>query len=714
METNFLSHLEISNCAYPQNLDTIKNDISQYFQISKLINQTLKLGGHALMVKTSNGPISKPDINLQFSNMPDIITWGSSEKKQSKTKKNKKQEESNKIRRTSKRITKNPKKQDSEKRSPQNLKTVMSHSKSSTTDYQKNREKDFDFLMLNGILFRKKFLVRSGLDDKLCPLEYSVEDYWFLFQFLSRNMLECPQNLYAMKQLLRSISVSFMDIKDNKKFDSKKYDEWRSFKEKWSLFLERMNENLVFLSKFQKDVNFKWLNEFKKKVQHFLNSDKKDWRNFDYEISLYQRTNFLQDYINFIGKVLTTDESFSTRSFIEHLSKKNTLTMIQKENIKILNESFDNLMELKKRIGVKDFSDKEQEKKNLISKNVVLANLVLKFEEKNNLGKKMKKYVKIPVYYPEIDRTDIYNLTEKSLEFVTETVKNQMDALEEETKMEIEENQNRKYDENHSEKTLLGFLYQYGEYFSELIGQQMKKSKLNISQLRKIVLHVYSTRICCPSCKSFLSNENTFQTILRTLINQKIYDLDKSELDETNVKDLNETLNNIKLRIKLSYTLPPLNDPEINQAKKERNREKKEKRTLIIDTEEKDFFNFKLLFGFLKNDQIKLIKSTFFVSTAPLFRLINSNIYDQEKEIENIIAKNLNYKALNNSALFENRLRRNIISFDKINPEIIDANDNPNIIIFTKDFAFSNEEILEDLKSVFYFFNNFTSYFYFR
>ena len=188
---------------------------------------------------------------------------------------------------------------------------------------------------------------------------------------------------------------------------------------------------------------------------------------------------------------------FSERLF-EFMTSRREFQQLEENKLEYLKTIYNNLAQNKINLNLNTNKDIK-----LIGKNICVSNLKVKF-----CGDKSKSII-IPIYYPNIDSINLNKLSKSSQPIIQFHSSYQYLLTVHQIEDKIANIDENDFNENHSEKVLMGFVYKYRFYFATIIAQIIKNRNINMleNKIDTLSLHIYSTQDTCASRECVLREE---------------------------------------------------------------------------------------------------------------------------------------------------------------------------------------------------------------
>ena len=244
----------------------------------------------------------------------------------------------------------------------------------------------------------------------------------------------------------------------------------------------------------------------------------------------------------------------------------------------------------------------EREQNQITKKNVAVANLKFIFSANQN-----QKIILLPLYdqnHQIFSFSDLNSFSKVAIEHEQKSAllkicykngKNYRDVLE------------NKYELHHSEKALLGFIYEKSENIINQLVSEMNILNMDLQPFSSVEIQLFTFRDSCVFCESLLSCRNAiiFQKLMSDFL-EITQNLSNQTIKLFSKKDQ-------KIRKSLSFALKLWDSNDQKDANSE---ELKMSKNLEKDYLRKDFFSTELLFRLIKNPKIPILTfpRTFFVS----------------------------------------------------------------------------------------------------
>ena len=319
------------------------------------------------------------------------------------------------------------------------------------------------------------------------------------------------------------------------------------------------------------------------------------------------------DIYDYLGKLI--DEKVHYKKFFERLIKRMITIEFWKTSFLKRLESMRNFFKTtleKKKNSSTEFTPKETA--HILNKIVSLANIKFTFSVQS-------KTIVIPLYDPNSPLVSFRDLDIMAQNFLKKEQKEALFKIGYDLNQRMEEVKKNIYQLNHSEKTVLGFVYKNSDVIASKLFKRLQELKIEMMPFDSIEIQIYTFRDLCKYCESFLSlrTSNLFQILLKDFM--KLIGQSTEHLR-------NLTSSNLRITKTASFTikLPDSSDEEklCEILKKSKN--------LCKDYQKKDFFSIAFLIRFLnvQDERILLDERTYFVSCVK---------DDKEKYMSNYIAK---------------------------------------------------------------------------
>ena len=505
-------------------------------------------------------------------------------------------------------------------------------------EIRKFDQKHFISLVHDGLLFRKAFLGEGEFNDNTLNLEYSLEQYCFLFKFLLLNQPKGKQfkGEIGDKQISFKKKMTWFDFceKINKIRESLTFFNQQKDPEQIKKFSPILLKNLISFQKKFKNFKHRLFYISNEKCQKQLQDiSEPAFENIEEYIKNFQKTkhNFEDDFLfinknlDFIQKAIVNcvDEMLRNRelhteaflkALLENLQNKAILKKINWARVKKLKTTYCELLENKH--GRSNFTNETF----IMNKNVCTANIYLTF-------KKIETSVAIPVYLPNLDIFNFFNVDGPRSEFINQTMWALRDLVEHYLRENVILND---LNELHSEKNVVAAIYQFNRYLGKVLAKAILDEGIDIQKnmIKEIVIQIYSTRNTCPTCELFLSAK--FHEVFIALMESILEPLNL--LDLMNKIDEKDTL----LRKKLIFTIP---DKQDNEPSAQDNKNEGEK-LLVKDNDVKHYFNWEFLEKLITDSpNFMQFKRTYFLSAA---QDRNANSFERTTRIEETVGEKLN------------------------------------------------------------------------
>ena len=506
--------------------------------------------------------------------------------------------------------------------------------------------------MHDGILFQKKFFVDGNLDDEGLNYEHSLEQYCFLFRFIwinrpvKKRMGGGEMRTFTKKGTFIELKKKIDQILDQMKFISGEINV--EMKRKAS---DEMRQNLKsFLSilhNFKSSMNNisppKWQEKSRAisgKFQQLINDYIRDFslENNDFSGDSQILEGYFKNFVNgfrylvrdiMSKKDLHQNYDKFSKKLINNLGSESFMKKINWQRMQKIKNIFGNLVDEKSNRSF----DLPSQLAHIRNKNVCTANICLNFEN-------LKNSLAIPIYIPDKNTVNFWDLDGPRKVFIENIMSFQIFQVEHRSMKNTREIDNEEFNELHSEKNVLAFIYQFNNYFGSLIGKTILAEGIDVqkNKIKDIIIQIYSTRNTCPSCELFLSSKfyEVFIALMESISRYLNLPNLLSEIHE------NETF----IKKKLVFTVPneEVKESEENNEKLE-NEPKlpviiKKNEVLKKDSKLKNYCNWKFLEKLITNSpNFMEFKRTFFLSSA---KSKDSDIYVRVKQIEEIIGNYLN------------------------------------------------------------------------
>ena len=552
-----------------------------------------------------------------------------------------------------------------------------------------------DELAFAGILFRKIFFLENQKDDSLEVLEeHSLEEYSLLFEYLWFNkpfkdsnyqsedfIEECkafvvdarnknfeddsekliynlesfiwiqkmyqtmkneydiqknsrledtPHKFYQLsKNFLYSFKRYFAFLKNLCKIVKKKEEEMFEYPR---AVIRRLKKNIQTFEKYQNKKGLMRKIQKDKDKKKKENKEKKGKRKIKkVEWKRIVNTNFtkafkeINEYLNEISKM--DNKRYKLIDIFADLNYD-----MSRENPqinKIFWNKVDNMRsflknEISKKINYSPNFNVE-ESAQIISKNVATANI--KFNFKND------RYAILPLLdenFPVFAFSDLDNFTKLQVKIEQ---KSSLLKIVWKTTQYLSEIEEDRYELNHSEKAIFGFIYEKAEDLMNQLVTKMTDEDIphDFIDFFSIEIQIFSFRDSCIFCESFLSCKNSilFQELMKHYLN--IFDRKNAESINKFIEKKQRVTKNISFALKIQSS-------EKKNEMIDKNR--KESKNLKKDKNEKDFFSKEFLMRFLTRKEFLTNKRTFFVSTPKEknhFEIYKNSYLDKEKNTAQII-----------------------------------------------------------------------------
>jgi len=534
-----------------------------------------------------------------------------------------------------------------------------------------------DELAISGIFFRKLLLIQNQINDIEFDQEYSLEDYRLIFEILWENRPLIDMSLFQdfkeddfnnlfqntsfedkeglaknynfpsmffMKLMVESMTflrkiTDFSAIKENEIqmcknlfFSANKSLEQMkkllfisvnhdiNFGKSFFHFLDSiklMKTNLQNYDLFFKNLFFK--NQQKKKQNLVWSSINLDWGQIEKEIRFF--------FESLVKKLILKNHPKFFEQLVFHMQLAEPLGKIIWDRVAATREY------LSKKINEKqeDFDTKPNADQTyqLFNKNFSIANLIFYFDDNCD------DEIFLPLNDPDYPVFSIHDLDSMSYNHLRDEQKLALLQYAYHKTSPLEEIKYDKMELNHSEKALLGYIYQNSKKIIKKLTELLKDQNHDLTPFKSIDIQVYTFRYSCVYCESLLSNPNTvlFNCLLKEF-------LQLHPNDDYPFQISHESICIYKV---LSFTLYMQNSAF--EDKEKNVPQYKKSKYLQKDYVAKDFFSYEFLKRYLTGQSKFYHKRTFFVSGVKEDGKSFKTYLKKFKHNEIAVAKILNSRA---------------------------------------------------------------------